>query len=247
MVDPKTIPAPDAALVLMMLEAVNVAGDAVKIANPFAVILPPILTAFADVFALVIVMTPRCVPPPTAPPNVMAPEVPPFNVKSVVPSSVVEKPIEPPVAAPLVVSNARGVAFKDTGPVIVMNPPLVVILPSIWRLLAAALKLARAVVPPRAAWKVVVPAPPTTESAEKPSTVSRKSIFALVEVMTLVDPVRLTGMLAGKLNGFVPFTVMLLAIWMRPPLVNVRFAKGAFPPTAPPRSIVPVPAVNDKL
>jgi hypothetical protein len=132
---PSTVPpneiAPLFALVFRMLETVNVDGDAVETSNECAVIFPPIFTALAVVLAFAIVIDPSTVVPPTMPPKVMAPELPPFKVKSVVPFSVEEKLIDAPAEDPLVVSNARGVTVNETGPVIPIAPLLVVRFPPI--------------------------------------------------------------------------------------------------------------------
>ena len=76
----------------------------------------------------------RSVPPPTAPPNVMAPAVPAFSVRADPPSTVVVDP-EKLIAAPaglalaFVVSNCK-VPESATGPENVMELPLVVMFPA---------------------------------------------------------------------------------------------------------------------
>lgn len=98
----------------------NVSGLA-----PETVIFAPILIWLA----LVNIRFVNGVNPPTAPEKETAPEDPAFNVNAVAPFNVLEKLMLAPVAAPEVVSNARGVANSTTGLFIAIAPPAVVILP----------------------------------------------------------------------------------------------------------------------
>lgn len=90
---------------------VKVTGDAVVMPNEVQLILPPIFTAFAVVFALTIEKAANRLIPPTTPPKVIAPEVPAVRVSPCVlaaaPSIVALEPenkISAPPGAPLVVS-----------------------------------------------------------------------------------------------------------------------------------------------
>ena len=67
--------------------------------------------------------------PPTTPEKVIFPPVPAFIVRAVAPLMVLEKLMFAPAAAPLVVFKV-GDPEITTGPVIVMTPPPVVILPA---------------------------------------------------------------------------------------------------------------------
>ena len=66
---------------------------------------------------------------PTLPEKATFPDVPACRVSVVAPLSVPEKLIVAPAAAPLVVLSV-GAFVKETGPVIAMVPPLVVMFPS---------------------------------------------------------------------------------------------------------------------
>lgn len=68
--------------------------------------------------------------PPTAPLKETVPPVPARRVSAVAPLTVLEKLIFAPAAAPpALVLSMIGVFVRTTGPVRVMTPPLVVILP----------------------------------------------------------------------------------------------------------------------
>jgi hypothetical protein len=68
-------------VVVITLDPVNRTGDTVEIVKEEAVMLDPMLTAFARVLALAIVKAPRAVVPPTAPVKVIVPD-PAFKVSA---------------------------------------------------------------------------------------------------------------------------------------------------------------------
>lgn len=168
--------------------------------------------------------------PPTAPVKVAVPAVPAFTVTAVAPLRVFEKLILAPAAVPpAFVLSKVGVPVTATGPVIVMTPPLVLTFPptliavdpvyvnapvvlavELWVIVAAVTdRLVSGVVPPTAPVKVVVPVPPAIVNARAPLSVLLKVTLALLDVIVL-GPSRLTGL--GKVSGFAPVTVILLAI-----------------------------------
>ena len=129
--------------------------------------------------------------PPTMPEKDISPEVPACSVKAVAPSSVLEKLIVAPPAAPAAVLNVRGVAVRAVFPASVMVPALVVIFPP--TLMAVRLELVlvaemapSAVVEPMFPEKVIVPVEPDftvnacDPAAPVPSIVEEKIMFAPV-------------------------------------------------------------------
>ncbi len=112
---------------VMVLEPVKLTGaEKVRGFAPESVML---LLTWIEA-ALVTTRPVRGVTPPITPPKVTTPAVPARSVSAVAPLIVLEKLILAPAAVPpaFVLSNV-GVPLKATGPVIVMAPPLVVILP----------------------------------------------------------------------------------------------------------------------
>ena len=131
---PNEIEPANAPVVLIVEEFVRVVGEAVVIVKEDDVILPPILTALAVVFAFVIVRLPKAVPPPITPPKVTDPVDPARRAKvcvlATVPSMVAPEPeklIEAPVVVtPLLVASMLILADKIVLPLRVIAPPCVV-------------------------------------------------------------------------------------------------------------------------
>jgi hypothetical protein len=149
----------------------------------------------------------RGVPVPTLPEKDTFPAVPAARVSDVAPFIVFVKLMLAPVA--LTVLNV-GVFVSTTGPVIVIDPSLVVIFPcTLIALVLVAPKLASAVTPPIEFENVILPAPACTLRVWLPLIVLLKLVFAPLDVITLL-PVMITGF--ANERGLAPDTVMFAPI-----------------------------------